>query len=100
MTSEAGKVPKNNNVSRSSDSCLKDVMPDLTSISKDKTGGYHDARDSIKVNFPTSFAMTMLSWSVIGYRAKYEAAGELNHVKEIIKCLTSLSILFLSSLFV
>lgn len=29
--------------------------------------------------------MTMLSWSVIEYSAKYEAAGELNHVKEIIK---------------
>lgn len=29
--------------------------------------------------------MTMLSWSVIEYTAKYEAAGELNHIKEIIK---------------
>lgn len=29
--------------------------------------------------------MTMLSWSVIEYSAKYEAAGELNHVKDIIK---------------
>jgi mlo protein len=29
--------------------------------------------------------MTMLSWSVIEYSAKYEATGELNHVKEIIK---------------
>ena len=27
----------------------------------------------------------MLSWSVIEYSAKYDAAGELNHVKEIIK---------------
>ncbi|KAF2309964.1 hypothetical protein GH714_005803 [Hevea brasiliensis] len=27
----------------------------------------------------------MLSWSVIEYRAKYEAAGELSHVKDIIK---------------
>ncbi|THU71374.1 hypothetical protein C4D60_Mb04t00720 [Musa balbisiana] len=32
-----------------------------------------------------SFAMTMLSWSVIEYSAKYEAAGELDHVKNIIK---------------
>lgn len=29
--------------------------------------------------------MTMLSWSVIEYSAKYEAAGELSHVKDIIK---------------
>ncbi|KAL8109552.1 hypothetical protein AgCh_025604 [Apium graveolens] len=29
--------------------------------------------------------MTMLSWSVIEYSAKYEAAGELNHIKDLIK---------------
>ena len=32
-----------------------------------------------------AYAMTMLSWSVIEYSAKYEAAGELVHVKELIK---------------
>lgn len=47
--------------------------------------GYYDAGDAIKFHFPASLNMTMLSWSVIEYRAKYEAAGELNHVKEIIK---------------
>ncbi|KAM7503112.1 hypothetical protein LguiB_002016 [Lonicera macranthoides] len=40
---------------------------------------------TIKFNFLASFAMNMLSWSVIEYSAKYEAAGELNRVKEIIK---------------
>lgn len=54
-------------------------------IFKDLAGGYYDAGDAIKFNFPASFAMTMLSWSVIEYSAKYEAAGELNHVKDIIK---------------
>jgi endoglucanase len=29
--------------------------------------------------------MTMLSWTVIEYKAKYEKIGELDHVKEIIK---------------
>jgi endoglucanase len=29
--------------------------------------------------------MTLLSWSVIEYKAKYQAAGELNHIKDIIK---------------
>lgn len=29
--------------------------------------------------------MTLLSWSVIEYKAKYEVAGELDHVKKIIK---------------
>ncbi|KAH9620973.1 hypothetical protein KSS87_023894 [Heliosperma pusillum] len=52
---------------------------------RDLKGGFYDAGDAIKFNFPASFAMTMLSWSVIEYSAKYEAAGELNHVREIIK---------------
>nr|AAB46826.1 Cel3=cellulase 3 [Lycopersicon esculentum=tomatoes, Mill., cv. Castlemart, flower abscission zones, Peptide Partial, 176 aa] [Solanum lycopersicum] len=47
--------------------------------------GYYDAGDAIKFNFPQSFALTMLSWSVIEYSAKYEAAGELAHVKDTIK---------------
>lgn len=60
-------------------------MSEKSPIYKDLVGGYYDAGDAIKFNFPSSFAMTMLSWSVIEYTAKYEAAGELNHIKEIIK---------------
>lgn len=84
----AGKLPKHNNVSWRGNSCLNDGKDDnsVASIgSKDLVGGYYDAGDAIKFNFPASFAMTMLSWSVIEYSGKYEAAGELNHVKEIIK---------------
>ncbi|VVA99939.1 unnamed protein product [Arabis nemorensis] len=56
---------------------------------KDLVGGYYDAGDAIKkFNFP----MTMLSWSVIEYNAKYEAAGELAQVKELIKWGTADSI--------
>jgi len=54
-------------------------------VIKDLIGGYYDAGDAIKFHFPKAFAMTMLSWSVIEYSAKYEAAGELAHVKELIK---------------
>ncbi|RYR76032.1 hypothetical protein Ahy_A01g000628 [Arachis hypogaea] len=35
--------------------------------------------------FLKSFAMTMLSWSVIEYSAKYKATEKLSHVKDIIK---------------
>jgi hypothetical protein len=59
--------------------------PGVSSVIKDLVGGYYDAGDAIKFNFPQAYAMTMLSWSVIEYSAKYEANGELNHVKDIIK---------------
>ncbi|XP_018855496.2 endoglucanase 25-like [Juglans regia] len=81
----SGKLPKHNNVSWRGSSCLDDGKSNTATFYKDLVGGYYDAGDAIKFNFPASFAMTMLSWSVIEYSAKYEAAGELNHVKEIIK---------------
>ncbi|KAJ9171756.1 hypothetical protein P3X46_015075 [Hevea brasiliensis] len=71
----SGRLPNQNNVSWRGDSCLKDEI----------VGGYYDAGDAVKYTFPASFAMTVLSWSVIEYSAKYEAAGELDHVKDIIK---------------
>ncbi|KAG9130277.1 hypothetical protein Leryth_004268 [Lithospermum erythrorhizon] len=79
----SGKLPKHNNVSWRGNSCTKDGEPNT--IFKDLSGGFYDAGDAIKFNFPASFAMTMLSWSVIEYSAKYEAAGELQHVKDIIR---------------
>ncbi|ANM67983.1 glycosyl hydrolase 9A3 [Arabidopsis thaliana] len=83
---QSGKLPKNiYNVSWRHDSCLQDGKGDPGQCYKDLVGGYYDAGDSIKFNFPMSYAMTMLSWSVIEYSAKYQAAGELEHVKELIK---------------
>ncbi|KAJ0075737.1 hypothetical protein Patl1_34112 [Pistacia atlantica] len=84
---KSGRLPKHNNVSWRGNSCLNDgkSTSSSSSITKDLVGGYYDAGDAIKFHFPASFAMTMLSWSVIEYSAKYEAAGELNHVKDIIK---------------
>ncbi|XP_071729776.1 endoglucanase 25-like isoform X2 [Rutidosis leptorrhynchoides] len=83
---KSGKLPRHNNVSWRGNSCLNDGKSDKSgAVLKDLVGGYYDAGDAIKFHFPKAFAMTMLSWSVIEYSAKYEAAGELNHVKEIIK---------------
>lgn len=31
------------------------------------TGGYYDAGDNVKYNFPMAFSITMLSWSVIEF---------------------------------
>lgn len=63
---------------------MKDGLSD-PAFKRSLVGGFYDAGDAIKFNFPSSFAMTMLSWSVIEYSAKYQAVGELGHVREIIK---------------
>eukprot|EP01018_Ginkgo_biloba_P013132 Gb_13362 [translate_table: standard] len=80
----SGPIPKHNNVSWRGNSGMRDGLSD-PGARVNLVGGFYDAGDAIKFNFPGAFAMTMLSWSVIEYSAKYEAAGELNHVKEIIK---------------
>lgn len=48
-------------------------------------GGYYDGGDATNFSLPAAFAMTMLSWSVLEYSAKYEAIEELDHVKDVIK---------------
>ena len=60
-------------------------MKDGSGQNVDLSGGFYDAGDNIKFGFPGAFTITVLSWSVIEYSAKYEAMGELDHVKDIIK---------------
>ncbi|KAJ7250444.1 hypothetical protein O6H91_17G062000 [Diphasiastrum complanatum] len=79
----AGVLPRSNNISYRGNSGLKDGVSSGSSVNL--VGGYYDAGDNIKFHFPAAFTMTLLSWSVIEYSAKYEAAGELNHVTELIK---------------
>uniref|UniRef100_A0A7N0TPY3 cellulase n=1 Tax=Kalanchoe fedtschenkoi TaxID=63787 RepID=A0A7N0TPY3_KALFE len=82
----SGKLPKPFGVPWRGDSCLNDGKSDGSpTVSSDLVGGFYDGGDAAKFNFPASFAMTMLSWSVIEYSARYEAYGELEHVKAVIK---------------
>jgi endoglucanase len=80
----AGKLPKHNNVPWRGNSCMKDGLSD-PAVRRSLVGGYYDAGAAVKLNFPAAFSMTLLSWSVIEYSAKYEAVGELGHVRDIIK---------------
>ncbi|KAK6159526.1 hypothetical protein DH2020_006840 [Rehmannia glutinosa] len=38
-----------------------------TAAPKDLTGGYYDAGDNVKFNFPMAFTATMLAWSVVEF---------------------------------
>ncbi|KNA18728.1 hypothetical protein SOVF_068110, partial [Spinacia oleracea] len=81
---KSGKLPKHNNVSWRGNSGLKDGSK-LTDVKGGLVGGYYDSGENTKYHFPMAFAMTMLSWSVIEYPHKYEAIGEYDHVRELIK---------------
>lgn len=82
----AGKLPKGpNNIPWRGDSALRDGLDNPTGLRKDLVGGYYDAGDNIKFTFPGAYALTMLSWSVVEYKAKYVAAKEYDHVRDLIK---------------
>lgn len=49
------------------------------------TGGYYDSGDNVKFGFPMAFTVTMLSWSVVEYRDRLAAAGELGHALEAVR---------------
>lgn len=81
---KSGKLHKNYGIPWRGDSGLQDGNG--TDFSKaGLVGGYYDAGDNTKFHFPMAFAMTMLSWSVIEYRQKYEAIGEYQHTRDLIR---------------
>ncbi|PHT65004.1 Endoglucanase 7 [Capsicum annuum] len=81
---KSGKLPKSNGIPWRGNSGLQDGST-LTDVKGGLVGGYYDAGDNIKFHFPMSFAMTMLSWSVIEYEHKYRAIGEYDNITELIK---------------
>ncbi|XP_042477846.1 endoglucanase 12-like [Macadamia integrifolia] len=78
---KSGRLPKNNNVPWRGNSGLNDG----SDVKAGLAGGYYDGGDNVKFHFPMSFAMTMLSWSVIEYSHKYKAINEYDNVRELIK---------------
>ncbi|KAG8065165.1 hypothetical protein GUJ93_ZPchr0004g39323 [Zizania palustris] len=81
---KSGRLPTDNGIKWRGNSGLSDGS-DLTDVKGGLVGGYYDAGDNIKFHFPMAFSMTLLSWSVIEYSAKYKAVGEYDHARELIK---------------
>ena len=50
------------------------------------TGGYYDAGDNVKFNFPMAFSTTMLAWSVLEFGKSMES--DLQHALDAIRWAT------------
>ncbi|XP_010471153.1 PREDICTED: endoglucanase 9 [Camelina sativa] len=59
----SGRLPRGQQLSWRASSGLSDG----SSAHVDLTGGYYDAGDNVKFNFPMAFTTTMLSWSALEY---------------------------------
>ncbi|XP_039818646.1 endoglucanase 12-like [Panicum virgatum] len=81
---KSGRLPRSNGIPWRGNSGLKDGS-DAADVKGGLVGGYYDAGDNIKFHFPMAFSMTLQSWSVVEYSAKYKAVGEYDHVRELIR---------------
>ncbi|XP_025083959.1 uncharacterized protein LOC112557999 isoform X1 [Pomacea canaliculata] len=77
----SGKLPANNRIPYRGDSALNDKG----AKGEDLTGGWYDAGDHVKFNFPMAFSTTMLAWGLLLYKDAYQAAGQLDHMYDSIK---------------
>ena len=77
----SGKLPKNNRIPWRGDSALGDKG----NAGEDLTGGWYDAGDFVKFNFPMAFSTTLLTWGFIEYKNAYLAAGEHDQMLDSIK---------------
>lgn len=77
----SGKLPANKRIPWRGDSALGDKGDG----GEDLTGGWYDAGDHVKFNFPMAASTTMLAWGYIEYADAYEAAGQTNYFLESIK---------------
>ncbi|XP_046564701.1 endoglucanase 4-like [Haliotis rubra] len=77
----SGKLPPDNRIPWRGDSALNDKGAN----GEDLTGGWYDAGDNVKFNFPMAFSTTLLTWSLIRYKDAYEKTGQLEKMYECIK---------------
>ncbi len=77
----SGPLPKTNRIFWRHDS-LVDAGSD---VGVDLTGGYYDAGDNVKFNFPGASALTLLAWSGIDFQEGYKKAGQWDYYLDAIK---------------
>ncbi|KAM1054393.1 hypothetical protein ACFX2I_001742 [Malus domestica] len=78
----SGKLPSSQRMTWRKDSALRDGFE----IGVDLVGGYYDAGDNVKFNFPMAFSTTMLAWSVLEFGK--DMSSDLPHALDTIRWAT------------
>ena len=81
---QAGRLPEWNRIPWRDDATLEDGAD----VGVDLSGGWLDAGDNVKFNFPMAFAVTTLSWGAIEYYDAYKRSRQLEHLSQNIKWVT------------
>lgn len=77
----SGKLPANNRIGWRGDSALNDRGDN----GEDLTGGWYDAGDHVKFNFPMSYSTVVLNWGYLRYKDAYDAAGQADWLLDCVK---------------
>jgi endoglucanase len=77
----AGDLPGDNLIEWRGDAALDDG----SDVGKDLSGGYFDAGDRVKFNYPMAYTMTMLGWGVQEFQGAYQKSGQLDEALEAVK---------------
>ena len=77
----SGKLPETNRIYWRHDSML-DAGYDYN---LDLSGGYYDAGDNCKFNFPGAGALTLIAWSGIDFKEGYERANQYENMLDMVK---------------
>ncbi|KAF5184840.1 Endoglucanase [Thalictrum thalictroides] len=78
----SGRLPSSQRMKWRKDSALHDG----NDIGMDLSGGYYDAGDNVKFNFPMAFTTTILSWSIIEFGKSM--GSDYVHATEAVKWAT------------
>ncbi|OXA46991.1 endoglucanase E-4 [Folsomia candida] len=76
----SGRLPANNRIPWRGDSMLEDGDGDV-----DLTGGYFDAGDHVKFNFPQAWALSTIAMGGLDFKEGFIASGQLNNLLEAYK---------------
>ena len=77
----SGPLPKDHRIYWRHDSMV-DAGAD---VGIDLTGGYYDAGDNIKFNFPQAATLTLLAWSGIEFEDGYKKSGQWKYILQAVK---------------
>ncbi len=77
----SGKLPEDHRIYWRHDS-MTDAGKD---VGLDLTGGYYDAGDNVKYNFPGAASMTLIAWSGIQFAEAYKKAGQWEYLLKTVK---------------
>ncbi|CAL1538530.1 unnamed protein product [Lymnaea stagnalis] len=77
----SGKLPSTNRIPYRGDSALGDKGVG----GEDLTGGWYDAGDHVKFNFPMAYSAAILGWGYLMYSDAYKAAGQEDYLLDSIK---------------